>query len=54
MERIFFEDYAGRLNLDHVLVEMRAEFEHHKENTREYMKHKYQVEMPEAKGILIL
>jgi hypothetical protein len=37
MERTFFEDYAGRLNLDHVLVEMRSEFQRHKESTREYM-----------------
>jgi hypothetical protein len=54
MERTFFEDYASRLNLDHVLIKMRAEFEHHKESTREYMKDRYQVKMPEAKGILIL
>ena len=54
MERIFFEDYASRLNLDHILVQMRADFERHKEATREYMKRKYQVEMPEPKGTLIL
>jgi hypothetical protein len=54
MERIFFEDYASRLNLDHILVQMRADFERHKEATREYMKRKHQVEMPEPKGTLIL
>lgn len=54
MERTFFEDYASRLNLDHILVEMRTDFERHKEATREYMKRKYKVEMPEPKGTLIL
>jgi hypothetical protein len=54
MERTFFEDYASRLNLDHILVEMRTDFERHKEATREYMKRKYKVEMPEPQGTLIL
>jgi hypothetical protein len=54
MERTFFEDYANRLNLDHVLFRMRAEFERHKESTREYIKVRYNVELPEAKGLLIL
>jgi len=54
MERTFFEDYASRLNLDHVLCRMRAEFERHKENTREYIIARYRVELPEAKGLLVL
>lgn len=54
MERTFFEDYVTRLNLDHILVRMRAKFEAHKEHTREHLKAKYQVEPPVPKGLLIL
>jgi hypothetical protein len=53
MENTFFSDYAGRLNLDHVLVDMRTAFESHKERTREYLKVRYNVEMPVAEGIVI-
>lgn len=53
MENTFFNDYAGRLNLDHVLVGMRSAFEIHKERTREYLKVRYNVELPVPEGIVI-
>lgn len=53
MENTFFSDYAGRLKLDHVLVDMRGAFEIHKENTREYLKARYKVELPVPEGIVI-
>jgi hypothetical protein len=46
MEHTFFKDYEGRLNLDHILVGMRMDFERHKERTREYLKARYKVEPP--------
>ncbi len=53
MERIFFEDYRGRLHLDHVLVNMRAEFEIYKEQLREEMKRRYGITLPAPEGILL-
>jgi hypothetical protein len=53
MERTFFEDYASRLNLDHVLFKMRAECERHKESTREHVKSRYEVELPVVKGLIL-
>ena len=53
MENTFFGDYAGRLNLDHVLVGMRADFERHKERTREYLKARYKVEPPPTDSVVI-
>lgn len=38
MENTFFGDYAGRLSIDHVLVDMRTAFEGQKEGTRKYLK----------------
>ncbi len=53
MENTFFNDYVGRLSLDHVLVDMRTEFESHKERTREYLKVRYNVEPPGRGAIAI-
>lgn len=53
MENTFFNDYAGRLKLDHVLVDMRTAFEDHKERTREYLKVRYNVERPVPEGVVI-
>ena len=53
MENTFFNDYAGRLNLDHVLGDMRTAFEGRKETTREYLKFRYNVQLPVPEGIVI-
>jgi hypothetical protein len=53
MENTFFSDYVGRLSLDHVLVDMRAAFESHKERTREYLKVRYNVALPVPEGIVL-
>jgi hypothetical protein len=52
MERTFFSDYESRLKLDHVLVRMREEFEIYKEQVREYLKGRYNVEPPAPKSII--
>lgn len=46
MERIFFEDYESRLTLDNVLMQMRTEFEMHKERVRESLKVRYKLKPP--------
>jgi len=53
MERTFFSDYESRLNLDHVLVRMRGEFDSYKERLREYLKTRYNV-MPPIPDPIIL
>lgn len=53
MENTFFNDYGTRLGLDHVLVDMRKAFDIHKERTREYLKVRYNVELPVIEGIVI-
>jgi hypothetical protein len=52
MERTLFSDYESRLKLDHVLVRMREEFENYKEQVREYLKGRYNVEPPAPKSII--
>ena len=46
MENTFYTDYKTRLQFDEPLVRMRAEFEHLKEQLREYMKAHYKIELP--------
>ncbi len=46
MERTFFEDYAGRLQLDVRLTQMRHDFERFKENLRRTLIAKYKVQPP--------
>jgi hypothetical protein len=46
MERTFYSDYDSRLKLDHVLVDMRTNFEQYKEVLREQLKIRYQIEPP--------
>jgi len=54
MERTFFSDYDSRLKLDHVLVNMRGEFETYKEQVREYLTVHYKVEPPVPKSIILM
>jgi hypothetical protein len=49
MEQTFFGDYQARLTLDHVLVQMRGEFERYKEQLREVLKVRYDVKPPTPK-----
>jgi hypothetical protein len=50
MEKTFFGLYEPRLKLDFVLIEMRREFEQHKERVREYVKARYDLQLPVSKG----
>jgi len=52
MERTFFKGYEGRLKLDHVLVQMREEFDRYKEEVREYLKIRYKVEPPLYESVI--
>jgi hypothetical protein len=53
MERTFFEDYEDRLKLDHILHDMRAQFEQHKERVREWLKARYKLEPPQPKPTIL-
>ena len=46
MEQIFFNDYEGRVKLDHQVVRMRGEFEKYKEQLRQTLIRRYKVEPP--------
>jgi hypothetical protein len=46
MERIFFEDYAARFQLDVRLMQMRHDFETFKENLRRKLIVTYKVQPP--------
>jgi hypothetical protein len=52
MERTLFSDYEGRLNLDHVLIRIRTEFEQHKEHVRECLNVRYKVDPPTAQSMI--
>ena len=53
MEHTFFEDYSRRLELDHVLIRMRNEFESYKERLRQLVKARYEVKLPLPKPLII-
>jgi hypothetical protein len=52
MEQTFFNDYRDRMKLDHVLVQMRDQFERYKEHVRKYLKIRYEVEPPAPSSII--
>ena len=54
MERTFFKNYEERLGLDHVLVQMRTEFERYKEQLREIVKRRYDVKRPISESMIEL
>jgi len=53
MEELFFIDYSARLNLDHILIDMRRNFQIYKETVREVLKVRHNITMPEPKGVLV-
>jgi len=54
MEQTFYHDYAERLHLDHVLIEMRTDFERHKEMARGHLIKKHKLPPPAERSRLVV
>jgi hypothetical protein len=52
MEQTMFTDYEGRLKLDDGLIRMRSDFERYKEQVREVLKVRYNIQRPEPTTLI--
>jgi hypothetical protein len=52
MEQTMFTDYEGRLKLDDGLLRVRSDFERYKEQVREIMKVRYNVQNPQPTSLI--